>query len=238
MNTTTTRFLGRLPQLITFFFSLTLVNGFRVLSDTYHWTTQPSFKFNDPGQYLIAVSFVVTLVWIVTAWLGYSLLIERVPYTLGFGRFFFDVARFSLMFALLNFTFLAGQKNGYQIYLFTLAIFHFMMVAWYFDQERQTTDATRQKMYGGDVRSHGFRALTYLVLGLVFYFGVATRSTGTGTDSLRYAILIVTFVLMTVWNVRRLADLRAYARGEDAPATVEPAPAVAEPGDGVPVARA
>lgn len=39
--------LVRLPNLITLFFSLSLVTGFRLLNDHFHWNTDPQFDFGS-----------------------------------------------------------------------------------------------------------------------------------------------------------------------------------------------
>jgi len=218
-----TRFLQRLPQLITFFFSLTLVNGFRILADTFHWSTQPTFDFGDPSQVLVVVSFFVTLFWIVTAWLGYSLLVERYPYTLDLTRFFFDVARFCLMFAVLNFAFLAGKGTSYHVYVFTVALFYLMMALWNVREAGRIGEAARRREREGDARGHGVRFLTFLAIGLVYYLGVTLGLAGSASLAVRYCTIIASFAALVVWNLRRISELRAYALADDEEVASQPA---------------
>ena len=205
-----TNFLSRLPLFITMFFSFTMVGFFRTFSDTFHFTTAPAIDFHNGSQVLILVAFFVTLLWIVTAWVGYSMLISRYPYTLDLGRFFFDVARFSLLNFQMSFTFLAGQAAYFQVYIFSIALWHAMMLGWYLSRTRQGAEGVKAKSQK-DAVSHGLRAATYLVLGLLYYYGVALRLGQPGAEVLRYVIAAATFAMMTMWNLRRIRELTARA---------------------------
>ena len=139
------RYLQRLPTLITFFFSVMLVTVFRELSVTFHWTTDPSFDINNPSHILIVVAFLATLFFVVSVWLAYSLLIERFPYTLHYGVFFFDVARFSILFIIFNFAFLAGNPPHYVDYILMLVLWHVMMAGWHAHRLRHIQGVERQE---------------------------------------------------------------------------------------------
>jgi len=206
-----TGFVQRLPQFITMFFSFTMVGFFKNFADTFHFTTAPSFDWKNGSQDLVVAAFFVTLFWIVTAWVGYSMLITRHPYTLDLGRFFFDVARFSLLNFQMSFTFLAAQIAYFQVYIFSIALWHAMMMGWYRWQAGELPSGARAEQQK-DATSHGMRFATYLVLGLLYYFLVALRVGQPGAELLRYVIAGATFVMMTVWNVRRIRELTARAR--------------------------
>ncbi len=208
--TPTTKFLTHLSQFITFFFTLTLVHGFGRLAAVFEFSTQPSFNLFDPADVVLVASFGLTLFWIVTAWLGYSLLIERYPYTLNFGRFFFDVARFSLLFVLFNFSFLVNTFS-YYAFIFTLAVFHGMMAGWHISHIRLAAVPNEQAERRNDARDHGLRCLTYLTFGLVFYFGVTLRPEAAFAGIIHYGIVLTTFAAMIIWSLKRLAALKAYA---------------------------
>ncbi len=213
-TTPTSRFLQHLPQFVTFFFALTLVNGFRLLADTFDWSTRPTFDISDPAQLLTAVSFSVTLFWIVTAWMGYSLLIERYPYTLEFGRFFFDIVRFSIMFALINFCFLVNTAARYHVFIFTLAFFHVMMAGWYGKQGSVVTSPEQRGEHWRDARQHTLQFLSYLLLGLIYYLGVAVRPDALLAEMIHYVVALVTSVVMIIWNIRRLSLFKVYAMND------------------------
>lgn len=200
------RFAQRLPQLITMFFSFTMVGFFKTFTDTFHFTTGPAIDWRDPSQVLILVSFLMTLFWIVTAWLGYSVLIERRPYTADLGRFFFDVARFSLLNFQMNFSFLAGQISSFQVYIFSIALWHGMMAGWYVQRFGRAPSEAKDEVHA-DAASHGVRFATYVALGLVYYFEVALRPDQPGAQVLRIAIAALTFGVMFVWNATRIRNL-------------------------------
>lgn len=202
------RFLQRLPQFITLFFSLTMVNAFRLLADTYSWPTGPQFDLSNSSHVLIALSFSATLFWIVTAWLGYSLLTERYPYTLDLYRFLFDVVRFSMIFALMNLAFLAGRIESYHNFILTLGLWHALMAGWYLWRLHEIKDVARHQETQRDAASHGMRFATYLILGVAYYFGVATRVTDPSAEILRYIIVAATLLLMMWWNIRRIRDFK------------------------------
>jgi hypothetical protein len=205
------RFVARLPQFITMFFSFTMVGFFRTFTDTFHFTTAPSFNIRDGSQDLIVISFFVTLFWIVTAWIGYSMLIERYPYTLDLGRFFFDIARFSLLNFQMNFAFLAGQIAYFQVYIFSIGLWHAMMMFWYILRARRPAGTGGRPEAQRDAVSHGLRMGTYVVLGLLYYFLVATRVALPGANVLRFVIAGVTFAIMVAWNFRRIREITARA---------------------------
>jgi hypothetical protein len=203
-----TRFAQRLPQFITMFFSFTMVGFFKTFTDTFHFTTGPAIDLGNGSQDLVMVAFLATLFWIVTAWLGYSVLIERYPYTADLGRFFFDVARFALLNFQMNFTFLAGQISSFQVYIFGLALWHLLMVGWYAARSNQVPKTEHRAEARRDIASHGIRCGTYLALGLIYYLAVAGRASQPDAMVLRYVVAGITFVLMTVWNLQRVIELR------------------------------
>ena len=216
-NNTVSRFLPHLQQFVTMFFTFTMVGYFKQFSDTFHLSTKPAIDFSDSSQVLILVSFFVTLFWIVTAWLGYNMLTERYPYTLDFSRFFFDVARFSLLNFMMSFAFLAGAIASFHVYILSFALWHGMMVGWNVVQAGKATDSERRREAQKDLASHGVRAGTYLVLGLAYYFAVATRSGQPDASVWRYVIAAAVFGVTILWNTRRIAEMRARAVADTVP---------------------
>jgi hypothetical protein len=207
MTDQTRRFLQRLPQFVQFFFPLTLITGFREFGDRFDWMTQPSFNMAEPADVLIAASFLVTIFWVVTDWIGYNWLIERVPYTLGLSRFYFDVARFSLMFAIVNFSFLAGEGTSYHYYIFALALWHVAMLGWHVTRIVGSPSEGRSDRLA-DARGHGMRFLTFFVLGIVYFFGVSFRAEGVALEPLHYALVGLTLLAIIGWNAIRLTELK------------------------------
>ncbi|MDR3575256.1 MAG: hypothetical protein P4L50_15460 [Anaerolineaceae bacterium] len=229
-----TRYLQRLPTLITFFFSIMLVNVFTKLSVLFNWSTGPTFDFRILGHDLVAVSFLTTLFYVVSVWLAYCLLIERFPYSLDYTVFFFDVVRFSVLFAIFNFAFLAGIPPYYWYYIAALGVYHLIMTIWHSNRLRFIQSEERMERKA-DIRGHLFRMSTYFVLAILYYFLVALPWHVSPSWGLQAVFVIVTSVLVVVFNVRRLGEVQIKAlqaqeaaKSQQAATTQEPKKA-AEP---------
>ncbi|GAB2558148.1 hypothetical protein [Spirosoma aerophilum] len=202
---TLSKVLVRLPNLITLFFSLTLVTGFRLLNDRFHWNTGPTFDITKWNDVLVLVSFLTTLLFIVTAWLGFSVLIERVPYKDSFNRFLFDTARFSALFPLLMWSFLAESPSQFQVYTWGLATWHLVMAVWYiwptlFGQSQRTG-------HSADMLSHVIICAVYYALGIAYYLLIARQWDTEPNDSLRIALVLLTLATIVFWSINRLRSL-------------------------------
>jgi hypothetical protein len=204
------RYLLRLPTLITFFFSVMLVTVFRELSVTFGWTTAPSFDIGNLGHVLIVLSFAATLFFVVTVWLSYSLLIERFPYTLDYTVFFFDVVRFSVLYMIFNFAFLAGHPPQYLYYPAMLSAFHLLMAVWHGYRLRHT-DGVERGERAIDARGHLLRAATYALLAGIYFVTVTVRWPSSQPWSLHALLVVVTSGLLVVWNARRLHEMKVKA---------------------------
>jgi hypothetical protein len=203
---TLSKVLVRLPNLITLFFSLTLVTGFRLLNDRFHWNTSPSFDFTVWNDVLVVVSFLTTLFFIVTAWLGFSVLMERVPYQGSFNRFIFDTARFSALFPILMWSFLAESPHHFQLYVWALSTWHFAMTIWYvwpivFNHSNRTG-------HSSDLNSHAIICAVYFVLGLAYYLLIKKRWETDPNDTLRITLVLVTLASIFFWSLNRLLGLQ------------------------------
>jgi hypothetical protein len=204
------RYLQRLPTLITFFFSVMLVTVFRELSVTFGWTTAPSFTVAEPGHVLIAVSFTATLFFVVSVWLSYSLLIERFPYTLDYTVFFMDVVRFSVLFMIFSFSFLAGSPPQYVHYIAMLAVFHMVMALWH-GYRRRDAGGSEAGERVADVRGHLLRSGTYVGLAVAYYLLVTMRWQVAEPWALHAVLVVVTSGLLVFWNARRLMEVKTKA---------------------------
>lgn len=204
------RYLMRLPTLITFFFSVMLVTFFRELAVIFQLSTDPKFDWSTPADALILLSFLATLFFVVAVWLAYSLLIERFPYTLHYGVFYFDVARFSVLYLIFSFAFLAGHPPNYIYYIVALAVWHLMMAGWHAYRLRHIEGAERTER-AADVRGHLLRMGTYLILAIIYYFAVVSAWQGSQPWGLHSAVVVITSLLLVYWNARRLSDMRHKA---------------------------
>jgi len=220
------RYLQRLPTFITFFFSIMLVTVFRELSVMFHWTTGPTFDIRNLSHDLIVVGFLATLFFVVSVWLSYSLLIERFPYTLDYTTFFFDVVRFSVLYMIFNFAFLAGNPPYYGYYIVMIGVFHLLMAGWHTYRLRHIQGVERAERTA-DIRGHLLRMGTYFVLAIIYYVFVALPWQASKPWGLHAAIVVITSVLLVYLNVRRLAEVKVKALQAQEAAKVQQAAAPA-----------
>ena len=204
------RYLMRLPALITFFFSVMLVTFFRELATVFDLTTNPNFDASTPADALILVSFLATLFFVVAVWLAYSLLIERFPYTLDYGVFYFDVARFSVLYLIFSFAFLAGHPPSYIYYLMTLVLWHLMMAGWHAYRLRHITGTERAERRA-DMRGHVVRMATYLVIAIAYVLLVVRPWSLAQPWAVHSLLVMLTSTLLVFWNARRLNNVRYKA---------------------------
>jgi hypothetical protein len=210
----------RIPNLLTLFFSISLVLGFSSLANYFEWRTAPSFDIRDPRDVLVMLGFATTLYFVISVWLAFSVLVERNPYTLSFGRFYFDAARFGLMFAILMWSFLAGEPPYFQHYVFGLAAWHLLMALWYVNQQRGTEGEVRDERMR-DLRIHGLGALIYAVLGSAYYLTVARSWVDGQAQTLYVAFVLLTFTVVVLRTSRRLSELRARVLHDSMEAATE-----------------
>jgi hypothetical protein len=210
---TAVRVTQRIPNLLTLFFSISLVLGFSSLANQFNWRTAPSFDIRVWNDVLTLLGFATTLYFVISVWLAFSVLVERNPYTLSFGRFYFDAARFGLMFAILMWSFLAGVPPYFHYYIFGLAVWHLMMVLWYVNGVRNTSGDLRSERMR-DLAIHGLGVLVYAILGIAYYVSVA-RSWVDGQSQTLYVSFVLVTLAVVVWRTsRRLSELRTRVMQE------------------------
>lgn len=220
------RYIQRLPTLITFFFSVMLVTFFRELMATFQLTTNPTFDWSTPGHALTVVSFIATMFFVVAVWLSYSLLIERFPYTLDYSVFLFDVARFSVLYMIFSFSFLAGRPPDYYFFMLGLALFHAMMAGWHGNRLRHIQGPERAER-AADVRGHLLRSGTYFGLAVIYYVAVMVRWDAAQPWAIHSVLVLLTCALLVFWNSRRLMEMKAKALAVQAAAKQQQAAAAA-----------
>ncbi len=200
------RVLVRLPNLVTLLFSLTLVAGFKLLNDRFHWSSAPSFSLSEWNDVLVLLSFLSTLLFIFTAWLGFNILIEQVPYKDSFNRFLFDAARFSAVFPILMWSFLAENPTHFQVFTFGLASWHLAMALWFVWP--RLLGRTHRSGHSNDLYSHVTASVVYLALGLVYYQFVAKDWATEPNETLRIGLVLGVLIFLISWSVNRLIILQ------------------------------
>jgi len=197
----------RLPNLITLLFSLILVNGFRLMNDRFHWNTSPTFDITQWNDTLILLSFLTTFLFIITAWLGFSALIERVPYKENFNRFLFDTGRFAALFPINMWCFTVENPEKFQVYIWGLSAWHLIMTLWYlwpllFKQSQRTG-------FSSDLKSHATIMVIYFILGLIYYVLIAKEWTNAPNETMRVGLDLLTMFTIIFWSVTRLRSLQS-----------------------------
>lgn len=71
---------------------------------------EPKLYLFDSSTLLDLLFFMTAFFWVVSQWVIYHELIKKYPYDIRNGRFFIDIIRFSLMFIILNTSFLAHTR--------------------------------------------------------------------------------------------------------------------------------
>jgi len=205
-NTILSKVLTRLPNLITLFFSLTLVTGFRLLNDRFHWNTSPAFDITHWNDILILLSFLATFLFIITAWLGFSILIEIVPYKDNFHRFLFDTARFAALFPLLMWSFTVDSPEKYQVFIWGLSAWHLSMTLWYLWpvllKQAQRTG------HSSDLISHASITAIYFILGLTYYLLVAKDWKTAPNETMRVALDFLSIFTVIFWSVSKVRQIQ------------------------------
>ncbi len=204
------RYLQRLPTFITFFFSIALVSVFNKLSVVFNWSTGPTFDIRNISHDLTVIGFISTLFFVVSVWLSYCLLIERFPYTLDYTTFFFDVVRFSVLFMIFNFAFLAGTPPYYGYFVVTLGAFHLLMAGWHSYRLRFIQGEERIER-ASDIRGHLLRMATYFVIAILYYVLVVLPWQASQPWGLHAALVVITSALLVYLNVRRLGEVKVKA---------------------------
>jgi hypothetical protein len=156
------------------------------------------------------VSFLATLFFVVSVWLSYSLLIERFPYTLDYTTFFFDVVRFSVLYMIFSFAFLAGIPPFYWYYIAMLGVFHLLMAGWHSYRLRYIQGEERRER-AGDIRGHLLRMGIYFVLAIIYYVFVTIPWKTSQPWGLHAVMVVITSALVVYLNVRRLSEVKIKA---------------------------
>ncbi|HTJ57153.1 MAG TPA: hypothetical protein VL418_06255 [Devosiaceae bacterium] len=220
------RYLQRLPTFITFFFSVMLVTVFRQLGDMFLWTTGPAPDLGNLASWLVILSFSSTLFFVVAVWLGYALLIERFPYTLEYSHFIFDVVRFSVVYMIFEFAFLAAHPPTYFYFIGALGVFHTLMAGWHGSRMRGVSSVVRAELFA-DIRGHLFRAGVYYALTIIYLLTVTLNWQASGSWTMHAILVVITSAVLVFWNAERLRDMKAKALKAHADALAASATAAA-----------
>ena len=199
----------RLPTFIGILTSLIIFGGFERMAKLFKWDQGPNFEGDTRDAYFLSAAFAVTLFWIVTDWIAYSWRISRFPYSLeatiqGLYRFLFDAFVFSLMFLILNFSFLVTNRGSFDWFLGSLTIWYLVV-----------SFATGAKWFGNSKRWNPIsmwllgRGGSFFILWAVYYRW--KDSAYFADNNMHYYIAGTAFLFMVLINIHRLAQIKTDA---------------------------
>ena len=212
------RYLQRLPNFITFFFSIMLVRNLGELTTVFKMTTGPEFDKFGLGDWLIILSFFTTLFFVVLCWLAYNVLVDRFPYTVNYTFFFLDVVRFSLLYVVMNFAFLAAHPPTYLYYIISLGVFHTFAMSWHLLRlSRGGTQAERAEHFR-DMRFLAMISAIYYGLAIVYGVTVTLSWHSSNSWALHSVFVVVTCAIVIWFSANRLHAMRVRVFESEPPA--------------------
>lgn len=152
------------------------------------------YHFDIPGLFDL-LFFMAAFFWVVSQWVIYHELINKYPYGISNGRFFIDIARFSLMFIILNTSFLAHTR--FFTLILTITIWHVVALAWHL-WNREWEHKVRIH-----VRVHIISIISYATISIVF-LTIQPLVVEPNGIIINYVIIIAAIASMIVFNAARL----------------------------------
>jgi hypothetical protein len=160
--------------------------------------------FSAPPLIFNLFFFFVTYFWVISHWIFSHELIKKYPYY-RCGKFLVDVTIFSIMFVIINISFLAYNNAILPLFILLIVIWYLFACFWHLS-DRGLRPLQRYLTF------HLLRLATFVPLLVLAY---DPFSVGHTYDWYRYIIMSSVIVAMIVWNVHRLKkyldrDLKEY----------------------------
>jgi hypothetical protein len=160
--------------------------------------------FSAPEILIDTLFFFATFFWVISHWVFYHELIDRYPYYNSW-KFFVDITLFSIMFVIINISYLADDKAITPLFILLVAIWYFFSCFWHLSDKTLRPVARYLK-------PHIKRLATYSGLLVLLYDPLSMSQI---TPWYRYGIMVAMIVAMITWNIHRLSrfigrDLREY----------------------------
>ena len=134
--------------------------------------------------------FMTAFFWVVSQWVIYHELINKYPYGISNGRFFIDIVRFSLMFIILNTSFLAHTR--FFTLILSITIWHVVALVWHLWNREMDLKVRIH------IRVHIISIISYASISVVFLivqpYGII----------INYVMIIVAIASMILFNAARL----------------------------------
>jgi len=139
--------------------------------------------------------FIIAFFWVVSQWVIYHELIKKYPYGISNGRFFIDIVRFSLMFIILNTSFLAHTR--FFALILSITIWHAVSLVWHlWNRELEYKVRTHIRVHIISVISYASISIVFLIMQplLIQPYGII----------INYVIMMAAIASMILFNVARL----------------------------------
>jgi hypothetical protein len=146
----------------------------------------PPFIFN-------MLFFFVTYFWVISHWIFYHELIKKYPYY-RCGKFLADVAIFSIMFVIINISFLAYDNAILPLFILLIAIWYLLACLWHL------SDKGLRPLHRY-LDPHILRLATFVFLLVLAYDPL---SLGTNFEWYHHMVMSSVIVAMVSWNLFRL----------------------------------
>lgn len=147
-------------MLINVFFGGIITNGLNRFLFDFFLPNEPKLYLFDIWVLLDFLFFITAFFWVVSQWVIYHELIKRYPYDKDNRRFFIDIARFSLMFIILNTSFLAHTR--FFTLILSITIWHVVAFVWHL-WNRELKDKVLVH-----IRAHIKSIITYASISIIF----------------------------------------------------------------------
>jgi hypothetical protein len=140
--------------------------------------------------------FMTALFWVVSQWVIYHELINRYPYGTRYRRFFIDIVRFSLMFIILNTSFLAHTR--FFTLILSITIWHVLALVWHLWNREFEADVRIQ------LRVHIRSVISYAVISAIFLLLLQPFLFPPYGIIINLVIMATTIGCMIIFNAARL----------------------------------
>ena len=144
--------------------------------------------------------------WVISHWMFYHELITKYPYY-RWGKFFVDLSLFTIMFIIVNISFVVADTNG------ILLLFVWLLIVWYFLACLWHLSDRHLRPLGVYLTFHMWRLVTYIPLLILLYYPLSIDLEV--HPWYQYTIMLGILFSMILWNVHRLKrfltrDSRTY----------------------------
>lgn len=185
-----------LEDFIDILFALIVAVGFTFFVDPY--LKNFSLTINALITFFL---FVTTYFFIISDWIFYHELMLLYPYK-NYGRFFFDIIMFFLLFLLTYLTFEA-KNTKFIIYILAVAIWHFTAIFWHYFAQKDYSDA--QLKFDKSICQHTLRFGTFF--GIIIFYLIFNKLLDDKTIVFPSFAIVVMF-FMWYFNLKRLNDFK------------------------------